>query len=133
MTYFPDLTPYSYQSTDPREPWSQLPRLNVGWLDAIHPFGTGEHPGGLDSVLTQLAQARVQQTRGYHYCELCLHMLGDDAYDAIELNLVAHGSAEFRVLGHGVVYAVPELVIHYVTAHEYLPPADFCAAALAAA
>ena len=133
MTHFPDLTPYSYSSTDPREPWSHLPLLNVGWLDAEHTFPTGECPDGLVAALTQLARIRVQQTRGYHHCEICLHMLRDDPYDAIKLDLVARGSAEFRVLGQRVVYAVPELIVHYVTAHAYLPPDEFCTAALAAA
>ena len=132
MTYFPDLTPYSYLPTDPREAWSHLPLRNVGWLDAEHPFPTGECPDGLVAALTRLARVRVQQTRGRHHCELCLRALGADAYDAVRLGLVARGSAEFRVRGDGVVYAVPELMVHYVTAHAYLPPAEFRAAALAA-
>jgi hypothetical protein len=133
VTYFPDLTSYSYVSTDPREPWSHLPLLNVGWIDAEHTFPTGECPDGLAAALTRLAQSRVQLTRGYHYCEMCLHILGDEANDAIELDLVARGSAEFRVLGHRVVYAAPELIVHYVTAHAYLPPDEFCTAVLTAA
>ncbi|WP_456044162.1 DUF7919 family protein [Streptomyces rubiginosohelvolus] len=40
------------------------------------------------------------------------------------------GSAEIRVMGHGVAYAAPELVAHYVEAHGYLPPIEFMEAVL---
>lgn len=132
MAHFPDLTPYSYLSTDPREPWAHLPLLNFGWLSAEHAFPTGDCPHGLAAALSRLAQARVQQTRGHHHCEMCIYALGADAPDGIGLGLVARGSAEFRVPGHRVMYAVPELVVHYVTAHAYLPPAEFRTAVLAA-
>ncbi|BCU78007.1 hypothetical protein [Luteolibacter sp. LG18] len=36
------------------------------------------------------------------------------------------GSAEIRVRGaDGVVYGAPDLIYHYVVAHDYLPPAAF--------
>jgi hypothetical protein len=133
VTYFPDLTPYTYLSTDPRDPQAHLPLLNVGWLDAAHAFPTGECPAELVPALTKLARVRVHQTRGYHFCEMCVQACGADAHDAIRLNLIPRGSAEFRVFGHGVVYAVPELIVHYVTTHAYLPPVEFRTAALAAA
>jgi hypothetical protein len=28
-------------------------------------------------------------------------------------------------MGDGVAYAAPELIAHYVEAHDYQPPADF--------
>jgi hypothetical protein len=40
-------------------------------------------------------------------------------------------SAEFRVKGSGVVYAVPQLALHYIAAHGYLPPSEFCEAVTA--
>jgi hypothetical protein len=137
VTYFPDLTPYSYLRDNHRQrqdqPWPDLPLLNIGWLDAVHPFPTGECPDGLIPALTRLSRVRVQQTRGYHFCELCLKVLPENAHDRVTLTeQVARGSAEFRVPGRGVVYAVPELITHYVQAHSYLPPTEFCLAALAA-
>ncbi|WP_457757930.1 DUF7919 family protein [Streptomyces rubiginosohelvolus] len=33
-------------------------------------------------------------------------------------------------MGHGVAYAAPELVAHYVEAHGYLPPIEFMEAVL---
>ncbi|GAB3936641.1 hypothetical protein [Micromonospora vulcania] len=138
MAYFEDLTPYTYFEPDdrngrwaPDEPWPDVPLLNVGWLDSSHPFVTGVAPDGLLPALTELATVRVCQTRGYHYCELCVRDLGDDARDAVRQGLIARESAEFRVRGRDVVYAAPQLMTHYVAAHEYLPPPEFCAAAVA--
>ena len=122
MTYFADLTPYTYLE-------DSEPALNVGWLDAVHPFPTGKCPGELVTALTRLAENRVQQTRGRHYCEICWRALGPKA-DRAALDGIARGSAEFRVPGEGVVYAAPELLVHYVKAHDYLPPAEFREAVL---
>ncbi|MFG2051826.1 hypothetical protein ACGFIW_30885 [Micromonospora sp. NPDC048935] len=138
MTYFADLTPYTYlkrHEDEPGladEPWPDLPLLNVGWLDASHPLPTGAPPDGLVPALTKLATVPVRQTRGYHYCEICVRDMGEDAMDAIRQGLIARGSAEFQVEGEGVAYAAPQLLLHYVAAHEYLPPAEFCAAVLRA-
>ena len=75
MTYFADLSPYTYlEHDDPPD----LPTVNVGWLDAKHPRGNGE----------------------------------------------------IRVRDDKVVYTAPVLVVHYLTAHDYLPPEAFTAAAV---
>ncbi|MEU7588007.1 hypothetical protein AB0A95_17115 [Micromonospora sp. NPDC049230] len=134
MTYFADLTPYTYleRHEDDEQGASDEPLLNVGWLDASHPFPTGAPPDELMPALTELATTRVRQTRGYHYCEICIRDMGEDAREAIRQGVIARESAEFEVRGNGVVYAVPQLLPHYVAAHEYLPPAEFCAAALRA-
>ncbi|MFG1917190.1 hypothetical protein [Micromonospora sp. NPDC048898] len=138
MTYFADLTPYTYLERHEDDQWpsdeqgKDLPLLNVGWLDAAHPYPTGAPPHGLVPALTELAKTRVRQTRGHHYCEICVRDMGEGAREAIRQGMIARESAEFEVRGDGVVYAAPQLLLHYVTAHEYLPPAEFCTAALAA-
>ncbi|WP_319463457.1 hypothetical protein [Micromonospora sp. RTP1Z1] len=136
MPWFADLSPYSYWDlSDPHnrreEPRPDLPVRNVGWLDADHPFPVGDVEEDLVAALTRLAVARVHQTRGYHLRELCLRDLGDDRLEAVRLGLVARGSAEFRVLGTQVGYALPELAVHYLAVHSYQPPAEVRAAALA--
>ncbi|MBQ1024002.1 hypothetical protein [Micromonospora sp. C95] len=137
MAFFADLTPYTYWEPydtsgrwRPDEPWPSLPLLNVGWLDCSHPFQTGAPPDELIPALTKLAKVRVRQTRGHHHCELCLRDMGDAAREAIQQGLIPRGSAEFQVRGHGVVYAAPQLLTHYVAAHAYLPPLVFCEAAI---
>ncbi|MEU8084882.1 hypothetical protein AB0B57_14825 [Micromonospora sp. NPDC049101] len=134
MTYFADLTPYTYleRHEEDEQGAADEPLLNVGWLEAAHPFPTGAPPDGLLPALTELAKARVRQTRGHHYCEICVRDMGEDASEAYRQGVLARESAEFEVRGDGVAYAAPQLLLRYVTAHEYLPPAEFCAAALRA-
>ncbi len=115
MTWFADLSPYTYFEPD-RRPGL----LNIGWLDRAHEFPVGETPPELAATLARLcADERVAQTRGRHSCNLPGDRTG------------AYGSAEIRVKGEGgVVYAAPELIHHYVTAHRYRPPEGFIAAVL---
>lgn len=40
------------------------------------------------------------------------------------------GSADIQVEGEGDVYRAPALMLHYVTAHDYLPPEEFVDAVL---
>ena len=41
------------------------------------------------------------------------------------------GSAELRLVGRdGAVYAAPDLVLHYVEHHNYLPPHEFVEAVM---
>lgn len=130
MAHFADLTPYAYWPPDAcEEPWPTLPLLNIGWLDIDQPFTAGVTPPATLDRITELARVRVRQTRGYHLCPFCVHQLADDARQGFDLGLVAQGSAEFRVYGDRAVYAAPELVPHYISTHNYLPPAEFRQAA----
>jgi hypothetical protein len=97
VAYYVDLTSYRYWDGDPygEEPWPGLALVNIGWLDADHPFPSGIGPPGLLARLERLAKVRVRQTRGYHYCEMCVRDLGRPDLAPT----VAHESAEFRVRG----------------------------------
>lgn len=134
MTYFEDLSEYTYSETDivstdggyvERQP--RYRRLNVGWLDAPHPVPTGEVPEWLpDKLLDLAAGPLVNATRGFHLCTYC------DSFDWARLTVphgagtVSMGHAELRVPGEGqVVYAAPTLIWHYVSEHGYRPPAPF--------
>ena len=41
---------------------------------------------------------------------------------------VASGCSNLFIPGAGFVYAAPGLIAHYIDAHQYQPPPDFCAA-----
>lgn len=136
MTYFPDLSPYRY-GFEPAS-WSaagppgvepevlywwpgnglgggafSVPEVNVGWLDPGHDFPRGDLPAELVEKLDGICRAsRFNMTRGWHCCRFCS-------------GSGAHGSAEIRIMGDGVVYAAPTLIAHYVAAHRYLPPEGF--------
>lgn len=140
MTHFDDLSPYTYLDDDDEETLSVAdgyvsyvpdgPRLNVGWL------GDSCEPGPVDEVFAAALRAvvdhqRFNVMRGMHACGLC------DANPCQEpetwdeaVRSGALGCHEIRVPGAGVVYAAPQMIWHYVTAHGYQPPAAFAAAVL---
>jgi hypothetical protein len=65
---------------------------------------------------------------GFHVCEFCLQP--PEKKPPPETT----GNGEIRVVDvHGITYVAPVLVLHYVVAHEYLPPPKFTEAAIKAA
>ncbi|WP_225850303.1 hypothetical protein [Streptomyces sp. HPF1205] len=126
MTYYADLTPYTYES-------SEQPALNVGWLSADEPFTKGVVAECVVDALKVLCARRVNQMRGLHFCEFCDVLMphikgGEKGEEEILL-----GSAEIHVCGDsGIVYAAPNLIVHYVMEHSYCPPAEFCSAVVEA-
>ncbi|GAA1038179.1 hypothetical protein GCM10009557_53460 [Virgisporangium ochraceum] len=134
MTYFEDLTEYTYCEREVIsidggyvEYRSGHRRLNVGWMDAPHPVPTGDVPGWLPARLLDLIDGPlVNVMRGFHLCTHC----GD--FDRAMLTVphgsgtVSMGHAELRVPGEGTtMYAAPTLIWHYVTGHGYRPPEPF--------
>ncbi|MEU3794726.1 DUF7919 family protein [Streptomyces fructofermentans] len=134
MTYYADLTPYTY-GHDMAQPgpghWRGMPEVNVGWLERGRSHPKEAASADLVEALKRMTSThRAQQTRGHHFCPWCAERLAGKAGAVKDC---AKGSAEIRVPGDGVAYAAPELVAHYVEAHDYLPPAGFVLAVLAAA
>jgi hypothetical protein len=130
MTYYADLTPYTYDTEnwarDATSLWCGVPLTNVGWLERGKPYEKGTAPSGLAEALEQMRRThRAQQTRGYHSCPFCRSRIFGRRAGCPQ------GSAEIWVMGNGVAYAAPELVAHYVGMHDYLPPTVFTAAVLA--
>jgi hypothetical protein len=120
MTYFADLTPYSYMGASP-EPHV----LNVGWLDPNHDFPKGHVDADILAELLDLVRSSpARQTRGYHVCPFCTQKTLGISINGTALSRRL-GSAEIRVLGAGGrVYACPDLIYHYIVAHDYLPPEE---------
>ena len=125
MAYFADLTTYTYI------PEGEETVLNVGWLDADHPFEKGETSEAFIEKLAWLCvNATVKRTPGIHMCRLCppmsfgFHMIQTDGRQTIL------GSAEIRLAGEAETYASPDLILHYVMEHGYRPPDDFITAVL---
>jgi hypothetical protein len=115
VAFFHDLTPYTYFHPEEEAPGT----INIGWLDRVHAFPTGETNEAFRINLEILCQWRVKQTRGFHRCSFCK---GRER---------PASSSEMRVAGNGKTYAAPSLVYHYVVEHGYLPPDEFIAAVLA--
>jgi hypothetical protein len=109
MTYFADLTPYTYFHPEEDRPGT----LNIGWLDRWHPFPIGEAGAEFQAKLKKLCDKAVKATRGFHCCPFC------------KGRNKPRSSAEIRVQGRGKVYAAPVLLHHYVVTHGYGPPQEF--------
>jgi hypothetical protein len=72
VTYFADLTTYTYLDPVRHGLPVEPPALNVGWLDGSHSFPKGDVPPGFSGrLLEELIAQRFHVTRGYHDCDLC--------------------------------------------------------------
>jgi hypothetical protein len=123
--YYADLTVYSFSD---RQNGTEV--LNIGWLDGIHLFAKAKPSEELLNALFRACLNLVNQTRGFHVCELCdTRSFGIQA--SRDDKTIVLGSAEIRVAGgNGVVYAAPNLIYHYVAEHDYNPPVEFTNALL---
>jgi hypothetical protein len=121
--FIPDLSPL--ESTSEREAG-----LAVGWLDSEHPYPMGHVQPDAISRLADLCLVPVHQTRGFHACHFCnasreggwLHGVRFEHRGTTRML----GSAEIRVqAADGTVFLAPDLIVHYVAEHDYLPPPSF--------
>jgi hypothetical protein len=117
MTYFQDLSPYTYTRMVATE-------KNVGWLSqSIGPEIWEADDSFLDRVW-RYCKISVAQTRGIHRCELCSSHASPVTKRGDESLIL--GSAEIRVFSlAGDVYAAPNLIYHYILDHHYRPPPEF--------
>ncbi len=122
MAYFPDLSPYCYIRRSPAA-------LNIGWLDVNHPYTQGKVAAELVETLRTLAITQPKnRMRGFHICNLCNKPQNADGRVVIRWGGREHflGSAEIWVKDEcGTAFAAPNLIVHYIEAHGYLPPAEF--------
>jgi hypothetical protein len=125
--HFEDLSSYNYEVPLP------LPGVrNVGWLSKGIPYPTGNVPSELVESLKQWAtKGEANRMRGYELCRFCSH----NGYEQMSvfcgsLQLWLGASEIWMPDGSGGIFAAPSLIIHYVEAHNYLPPTEFVEAAL---
>jgi hypothetical protein len=122
--YFRDLQPYRYGLP------VELPAVvTVGWLSSSNAFPIGEvSQDVLDGIKHLLSANRINKMRGYHLCEFCPHP-EPITVELLEGPLIL-GSAEIWIASNDIsrIYAAPDLIYHYVSAHHYLPPGEFLAA-----
>jgi hypothetical protein len=124
--FFQDLSSYSYE----------LPRplanvRNVGWLGKGMDYPMGSVPGLIESLKKWAVGASANRMRGYELCRFC----PPSGYEQLSTDWNGEalwlGSSEIWMPdGHGGIFAAPSLIIHYVEAHNYLPPSEFVEAAL---
>jgi len=124
--WYSDLKPYQYGL-----PIALTDVVTVGWLSPSESFATGDLDAKIVRALEELVVShRVNKTRGYHFCELCA------ASQPIALKQAAGtvllGSAEIWIPSRDatMIYAAPDLIVHYVATHRYLLPTEFLDAAM---
>jgi hypothetical protein len=121
MAYFKDLTRYEY-SKDPAKCAGEL--YNVGWLERCAPYSHGVVAPELTEKLLALCKFPLNRYRGWHGCHFCPEYPVRVADSEGEFCL---GDGEIRVPApdRALTYVAPNLIYHYVVAHQYLPPEVF--------
>jgi hypothetical protein len=114
MTGIVDLAPCHYLSSSDH-------LLAIGWLDRNLDCRRGPTPSRVFAGLVELLANPFMPvaTAGTHICNLC--QFEDDAPVGHRYLLVPSGK---------FIYAAPELILHYINAHWYQPPAEFCDAVI---
>jgi hypothetical protein len=123
--HFEDLSPYCY-SEQPHRWRPNKNVLNIGWLDAAHPFQNGVVPERLLKRIFTLCCRQVNPMMGFHSSPFQepTGILGHRV--ECEGKEILLGSAEIRVFGKdGKRYAAPNLIYHYIKDCGYLPPQEF--------
>ncbi len=111
MTFIPDLSERVYYSAK-----QDVERVvcAIGWLGESVPR-TGSIPSLVLEALKYFRKAhrREDTLLGWHTCEIC------------GLDEVNEGRGEFFIDVDGIRYVMPQLIIHYIKAHDYQPPDVF--------
>lgn len=106
----------------------QIPQwVAFGWLDSEHPYATGSCPAPLVASLEQAASRPLWRTRGYHRCPLCppgaLPAMPGTPYETASGEVLLLGDACLEIRARDkTTWVAPNLVLHYIETHGYLPP-----------
>ena len=137
MSYFKDLTPYTYgdrlggmlnvvkEGKYTKVPIQGQP-VNVGWMELGKPLPIGLMSPYLIQKLEKLLVVKpVNHMMGDEFCSFCLKGRKRHEVELEERKTIPGGSFEIFVPGDGKTYMAPELIVHYVRVHDYLPPLEF--------
>jgi hypothetical protein len=125
--YYADLSVYQYwPSSNPLVKLGIIRLVNVGWLDENHSFCQGIMATALIDKLFTLCESPMNITRGMHKCPFC----GKTSINVERFGRkVVLGHAEIRLQANWrIEFTSPNMILHYVIDHQYLPPDQFVAA-----
>jgi hypothetical protein len=116
MAWFADLSPCLYFG----EANASFLRA-VGWLERGKPFATGQVDSEVLANLIELVKDPVQPIMlcGTHRCDLCMPKCGVRSHKNV------------FIPSNGFLFVCPEAIVHYMDAHSYQPPDEFCKAVMA--
>jgi len=115
MAWYADLTPCDYFGKEHAKFLHA-----VGWLERGQVFSAGPIEEKVFTRLVELLNDPWQPClfRGLHDCDLC------------QFESKQRGFKNLFIPGKSMVYVCPELILHYISAHWYVPPAAFCQAVM---
>ena len=102
--------------------------IAVGWLENGKLYTTGETPENFVDTLHEFIKTNELYFAflGVHECDLCNVKLPPG-----HLNIInGFGSKTCYIAYKDKVYLFPDLIIHYIEDHAYLPPSEFVEAVL---
>jgi hypothetical protein len=107
----------------------------VGYLSRDHEYTQGETSEEAFDRLASLVMLHLVSWLGYHDCDLgsCSSNLGQPELYWRGLRIPQNCCTDILVPAETVVYMAPALILHYIRAHQYLPPICFLEAVLACA
>ena len=109
------------------ENYSTIP-IAIGWLEYGKPYKTGIVPEGLCEKLYEFFKTREisHYFLGVHACDLC-----EIELPPTQLHIIAGlGSRTTFLAYRNTLYIFPDLIVHYINTHNYLPPSGFIEAVL---
>jgi len=124
MTYFRDLTKSEYSERNHKV-------LNVGFLDASHSYQQGVVSEKYINLISRISSFPTIQHRGFNTCNLCTppEAIKENSDFVDAWYYTRRGSGILIIQGNsGTSYAVPTLLLHYITEHQYQPPDEFLSA-----
>ena len=122
--YYSDLAPCDYFRW--HEALAGVRLLAIGWLEPGHSFQCGKPDLELAETLARLFRAHGRGfLAGGHHCGFCFEAAGGLPAMPKSLDGIAVGYRDLflRFPDQEALFAVPELISHYITAHRYQPPA----------
>ncbi len=126
MSHYVDLSPCDYF-------WEDATHFKaVGWLARGESFATGEVS---ELVFEKLCELLVNPWNpaypaGFHSCELCRFTGGMGQAQFKSFVISGQSASSLFIPGDGVIYVSPSSITHYIDAHAYQPPEEFCEAVL---
>jgi hypothetical protein len=105
---------------------------SVGYLSRNHDYPKGETSDEMFARLICLAKHPLGAWAGEHLCDLgyCGSNRPQPEFEWQGMEIPRCCSTDILVPDKTVVYIAPALILHYIRAHHYLPPACFIEAVL---
>lgn len=105
------------------------PLIAVGWLSGQTEFPQGTVPENLFRKLCAHAAKAWQPpyaVAGFHDCEVCQFGRCTTSYEGKDFS--SRSKSELFIPTGSCIFVTPINIIHSISVHRYLPPADFLAA-----